>query len=403
MPNRADVYAIARLSAGLPLDGEVESTSEMFRPVVVDLAATELERRQTTLDWLLRIHPRRAEIFKAINDARPFEPMPAEPARRAAHLGDLAQANDSSRFLWNRHLVRRHANLLVSNPKVGKTYFSMDLSRRLYHGLPWPGGQPPTLPAGTKTLWICGDRHHDELLELAPRFRLPVEALMFNARPDDPYGGTNLDDPATIELLRENVEIERPALVIIDTLWRCTQRKLHVESEVNALMNPLITIAKDLDTTLLCLMHLSKDGETIGRRLEGVCRGILKMTFPDPEQPARRRIDITGNFQQPLPLGMTLLDGECDYDHEPPTEPAKGAPGRNPRQSEAAKSFIREELSAHNDQTWGSLVTRWETQRDGNYKTFERAVKSMRDGGELCSDGGKGTGRQMVLHLNGQD
>ncbi len=62
------------------------------------------------------------------------------------------------------------------------------------------------------------------------------------------------------------------------------------------LMDPIISLAHECDVSVLGLMHLSKDQDTLGRRLEGLARAVLKLFRPDPAQPNRRRLEVIGNF-----------------------------------------------------------------------------------------------------------
>ena len=149
----------------------------------------------------------------------------------------------------------------------------MELAKRIYNAVTWPDGQPPTFPAGTTTLWICGDRHQDELRDLAKEYGLPHEAIRLNALPQEPWGGWDLDNPDNVKLLRELIENEHPGLTFIDTVWRATRRRLNREDEVNTIMTPIVTIAQECDASIVGLMHLSKDMDTLGRRLEGLARG----------------------------------------------------------------------------------------------------------------------------------
>src|SRR5262249_42393947 len=136
------------------------------------------------------------KLIKALDEIDPEGPPPeAAATRRTAHLGDLAGANEARRFTWPRWFVRGHFTLLTSDPKVGKPRVGRELAKRIYREDCWPDGQCPTLPPGTKTLWVPGDRQQDELRELARAYGLPVEAVLLNASPDDPYGGVSLDDP----------------------------------------------------------------------------------------------------------------------------------------------------------------------------------------------------------------
>ena len=286
-----------------------------------------------TRDWFLAGRPERGtpssrQSLVKTRWARPPEARDRRLIVRSAHLGDLTSCQAAGRFIWLNWIVRAHFTLLSSDPKIGKTHLALDLARRLWFGLPWPDNQPATFPTGTTTLWVCGDRHQDELRERAAAFGLPPDAVRLNALPGNPYGGWDLDDPDNVKLLNDLVASERPGLAFIDTVWRATRRRLNKEDEVNAPMTPIVSIAQSCDVSIMGLMHLSKDQDTLGRRLEGLARGIMKMFKPDPAQPDRRRLEVTGNFKEPPPLGVTLHDSGCDFDFDPPKEPTKNAGGR---------------------------------------------------------------------------
>jgi hypothetical protein len=127
------------------------------------------------------------------------------------------------------------------------------------------------------------------------------------------------------------------------------------------------------------------------------------MFRPDPNQANRRKLEVIGNFKEPPPLGITLRDGGCDFDFNPPEEAAKSLGGRRPTEREKAARFIIDALTRQNDLIGNDLCDQWESNHGGSYKTFWRAVKDMTEAGDLATDGGTGTGKQKVLHLIGQN
>jgi hypothetical protein len=395
-----DAWVLAKPIVDLPVTSdELAAVSVLWRPLAERLARAPLADRPGIIEVFSLALPDPDALVKALASVKPDgTPPSAAPKRLTAHLGDLAGYQSAGRFVWPGWIVRGHFNLLSSDPKIGKTHLALDLARRIYFALSWPDGQAASFPAGTKTIWVCGDRHQDELRDRATDFGLPPEAILLNASPDEPYGGWDLDDPKIVDALRERVISEKPALVIIDTVWRATRRRLSKEDEVNELMDPLITMAQECDTTLLGLMHLSKDAETLGRRLEGLARAILKLFKPDPGQPDRRKLIITGNFKEPPPLGVTIRDGGCDFDFAPPEESAKSPGGRPPEERDKARKFIAEALTVQNNRKATALLNEWE-KSGGKEATFWRAMRDMRDDGELTTDGGKGTGKPMTFHL----
>jgi len=182
--------------------------------------------------------------------------------------------------------------------------------------------------------------------------------------------------------------------VVIDTVWRATRRKLSKEDEVNALLNPLITIAQQSGTTLVGLMHLSKDNETLGRRLEGLARAILKLLKPDPSQPTRRRLEVVGNFKEAPPLGVTIREGGCDYDFTPPQEPVTNSGGRPAVKLDKAIAFLQGEL-ANGDQKGCDLIEKWLTLGESKSPIFD-AKKRMEAEGRLFVDDSK---KPQIWHL----
>jgi AAA domain len=166
-----DAWVLVRLASDQPLNGELAAMSEAWRPLAERLAATPPEGRRSGLEWFLAGQPDPNAIILAMAQVDPMGPAPAPTSAsivRSAHLGDLTSCQNAGQFIWPNWIVCAHFTLLSSDPKIGKTHFALDLARRLWFGLPWPDGQTPTLPAGTATLWVCGDRHQDEL-ESAPQ------------------------------------------------------------------------------------------------------------------------------------------------------------------------------------------------------------------------------------------
>lgn len=378
-----DACAIAKLIYGDTLNGELQDVSDSFRRIAGLMNGLPVISRRMAFDAFLCDRLDGASIIESIGNIDPTAPWPVQEAvfRRAAHLGDLSRADSGQDFTWKKWIARRHINLLSSDPKVGKTVTVMDWARRMWFELAWPDGQDPTYPAGTKTLWIPGDRHHDQLKALAASYGMPPEAVLFNADPSDPYGGCTIDEPEDIERLRELVEVERPGLVVIDTIWRATRRKLFREDEVNALLDPIVRIAQECDVAVLGLMHLSKSGETLGRRLEGLARSIITITKPDPEgQPDRRKLEVPrANFKVGPPLGVTIKDGECIYDFEPPEEndaPPKSKGGRPSKERDEACQFIRDALGKLNNQKTTALKQAF-MESGGVEGTFWNARKAM--------------------------
>ncbi len=220
-----------------------------------------------------------------------------------------------------------------------------------YHGLPWPDGQTMTLPRESKSLWICGDGHQEEIAGAARKMNLPLDAVLFNASPDDPCTGVDLDDPAAIESLDAFLEISAAPLVFIDTLTNSTSRDLCRQTDVKSLLSPLQEIAQRRQVAIALLLHLSRAGQALGRRTKGLTRTLIHLDCPDPCQPTRLRLWVEKSFElRPAALGVTIGEAGNEYDDGPPVTDAREdcmprKRGKAPVKLDACEEWLARQLS----------------------------------------------------------
>ncbi|MFO0892555.1 MAG: AAA family ATPase, partial [Isosphaeraceae bacterium] len=294
---------------------------------------------------------------------------------------------------------------VAASEGTGKTRFLLDLARILYLGLPWPDGQPATLPAGTRTLWLCADGHQDEIAETLPGFGLPDDAVVFPAHPDEPYDGTSLDDGELVGeggILEEAIREVRPGLVVVDTLTNATARDLCAQAQMKSLKDPLVRLVQRHGINIVLSLHLNKEGQALGRRVRGITRTLIHLECPDPARSGRLRLWVEKSYgMKPPALGVTMGEHGNTYDDAPPprAEPGEATPsGRPPERRGKAVEFLREALGRENDQLGNDLCRAWVAE-GGGARTFWRAVDQLEEAGELVSDGGPGTRKPKVLHL----
>ena len=198
-----DAWVFARLVAGQSCDEFIERTHPGIRPVARYLAEIDRSSRPHAFGCFLAGQRDRDLVSKAVADADPLGQAPS----LAAALGpacalDLDLATLGFQWAWPGWIPRGRVSGVGGFEGTGKTRFALDLARRAYHGLPWPDGQPMTLRRGSKSLWICGDGHQEEIADAARKMKLPLDAILFNASPEDPctrqaYQGPdpNVDPP----------------------------------------------------------------------------------------------------------------------------------------------------------------------------------------------------------------
>jgi KaiC/GvpD/RAD55 family RecA-like ATPase len=346
-----EAWVLRRILGGVAIDGDIDGMAAGWRPVAEKLLACPLEDRGTLMDWYLMARSDGDAIFRAVSDAVPSAPAPPGEAAEAdpsATLADVCRLDGDRSWPWPGWLPRASLTALASDPGIGKTLLAMTLSREIWRGSTWPDGQPPTFPQGTRTLWVPGDQHFGQLVEVAAAYGLPPEAIVLNGSPDDPTGRLFLDDIESIEALRRRVIRHTPALVVIDTVGMTTDRNLGKPEEARQYFEPLMKIANEHRTSFLLLTHLSKDSQqALGRRIVGASRVVWKLTQPDPEgQPDRRKLWVDKSYAlKPPALGMTIAAEGCTFDAQPPEGPSKDKGGRAPAKLEACKQWLLERLT----------------------------------------------------------
>jgi hypothetical protein len=225
---------------------------------------------------------------------------------------------------------------------------------------------------------------------------LPDEAIVFNSPADDPYGGTDLDDGAARDYLDSVIPDVRPGLVFIDTLTNATGKDLCRQNEVKVLMAPLIEIAQRHQVTIVPLLHLSRDGQALGRRIKGITCTLIQLECPDPEKPHHLRLWVEKTYaKRPAPLGVLMGDKGNEYDAQDiPKPPEKSTPGRPPEAVAKARQFILDELGRQNDRKTADLCNEF-VKAGGAEGTFFRARDGLAKEGLVSYEG-----KPQLLHLH---
>jgi hypothetical protein len=392
-----DAWAVGRLLCGEAVNGELAAVSVPFRRLVNLLADLPVEARQGPFRGFLCGFPEADKIVKAVADADPSGPPPeADPPERCATLADLRRLVADTKWPWPGWLAAGVLNALAADPGTGKTIMAADLARRLWFGQPWPDAQPNPLPERTRTLWVPGDRHYVQLIDLAGKYGLPDEAVLFNAPGADPTAGLDLDDPDELAALLARIRDESPGMVIIDTVGMTTEKNLCKPEDARAYFGPLMDVARLTGILFLLLTHLSREGQALGRRINGACRLVWKMTHPDPEgQPDRRRVWVDKTYLvKPPPLGMTIADAGCSFDFNPPTAPEPDKGGRPPEKLDKAIAFLTAKLT-EGDRKQCELVSEWEATGGAKGTVFNAFPVMLADGRLVIDD----TVKPKVCHL----
>ena len=315
--------------------------------------------------WPTRSGP----IEKAIADQDPTRPPPTAATatgHKFATAADVRAVQTAAGSTWEGFIPSAKIFGIAAPEGVGKTRFCLDLCRRAWHGPPltWPDGQTIALPPHTPSLWLSADGHHDEVVGTMADFGLPDEAVVFPAPKDEPYANASLDDKDTWKWVDDAVATVRPWCLFIDTLTYATSHDLCEQEVIARLKTPLVNLVQTYSINVALLLHVSLQGQALGRRIKGVTRTLIHLEAPDPDRPERVRLWVEKtSSKSPNPLGVTITAHGNDYDSNPP------APRKETGVADPRKNGIRHRISR------------------------DRAVEGKTKGSTTCSASGSPSGR----------
>jgi hypothetical protein len=380
-----DAWLIRRLLTGATLNGEVEGIAKPFRPIADYLETLPQDARIVAWDGFLRARSDESELIEALAAVDPAGPMPAVEQPRFATIADLRYLQSEITWVWPGWIPAARVVGVAGFEGIGKTRLCLDLCRRAYHGLPWPDNQPPTFKPGTRSVWMCADAHHDELAEIMPAFKLPDDAVVFPAPPESPYDCTDLDSADTLDALEKVIAAVGPAFTFIDTLTAATSKDLCDARSIKPIKTPLARLTHEYNTCIVLSLHVSREGQALGRRIKAVTRSLMHLECPDPEHSSRLRLWVEKTFaKKPPALGVTMGDAGNTYDFDPPKAAEPNPGGRPPKKLPKAIGFLNQKL-AKEDRKGCELVDEWEALGESKGTLFN-AKKAMEKDGLLVVD-----------------
>lgn len=377
-------------------------------PIVKVLRLPGLEAGEDIAEW----KNRQPELWSNDDLHDELERLIAEvpvTTERWATAEDVKCASAKMPWIWPGWIPGQSVITISGFEGTGKSRFVGSLIQLVTHGFPWPDGQPATLPRDSRFLWICSDGQHAEIPAMLTDFDVPLEAVVFPAPPESPFGGTDIDDPDTQSTIRRAIAATRPALVIVDSITSATSTDIASAQSVKPLKELFLGWCQDFGCSVIFLSHLSAEGNLLGRRLLAVARTRIDLNCPDEHKTDRLSLAVLKSFgAKPAPLGVTMGTAGNTYDNSPPARVINGKPVKGMKRPptdlvEKARIMITESLGEADHLIGNTLLKTW-TESDSSMdfnqarSAFWTAVDQLAVAEKLTKDGGIGTGHQVTLH-----
>ena len=345
--------------------------------------------------------------FKGIDDAlvagATIETKSAKKIFIPATMADIRRLRGEGGWIWENWLPRYGVCGLAGFEGTGKTRQWLDFHRRVWKGEKFPHEKELTIPKETPAIWMCADGQHEEIPDILADFGLPDESVVVPTTPDDRFGGCDLDDPEVSGpggLIEQAIQACNPWCLAIDSLTYATGRDLCSQASMKHFKTMFSRFATTFHILVVLILHMSKDGQVLGRRIKGLTRTLLHLECPDSDHSELLRLWVEKSFsKKPQAIGITMGTPKHETDDDPPAKIVRDANNRRVMTAKAAEDFIVASLTQENDRLYQELLGLWE-EKEGSERTFKRAVSTLRNSGRICTDGGAGTRQPMVMHLN---
>lgn len=411
---RAAVRTIAGYAKGMNLEDKQEvvynhlaGAHKDAKPEVSDyvlLATFKWAWKKGADDPLNRPKPSLAEDAAS-------EFLGEEDTMEAANAADIIALMKDRKFLWGDDerkvgwLQLGGMHLIEGREGTGKTRFVMDLVKRWTLDQYWPDGSKTTVNPNSKVLFVAADSHWDQIATTAQEFGIPFENVLFAGPKTSPYDFTNIDEKATIDIIRLWCRKYEIALIVVDTLMSSTSKPLVDKQECASIAKPLRAIAIEFNLSVVMIGHLNSQGNTYGLAMQGNCENVIRLEANemDAQNVSIRSIKCRWNrFALPVIEGRQHDTG-WEYTSRGSDQGEKEQVKGRQAASVAIKAFLKTVSRA----AWGEIIDELEESKYAK-TTVNRAIKVMVETGEIISykekfPSGKECSFYEINPLYGQD
>ena len=279
----------------------------------------DLPRHGDVSDWLAAGHT--ATDLMALIERTPIYTAPApDPAPAAVAvwqwLADVPRQHVE--WIWSSRLARGSLTLWIGDGGMGKSRLSNDVAARITTGAPWPDGSGPA-PLGTVVILSAEDN-------AAYTIRPAIEAAggdlarvaILEAIRDASGAERTFQLASDLSALEALIEATGAEQLVVDPVSAYFGTKLdsYRDTDVRAVLEPLVRLAERRHLAVLGIMHISKASDRLARhRALGSVAFVnaARLVFaigPDPEDGDRRLlVPVKANLCREAPaLAFRLVD-----------------------------------------------------------------------------------------------
>jgi hypothetical protein len=297
------------------------------------------ESQNRSIDKVIEFIRNSQESTEKKDPERPIKPL---------SLADASSLIQGLKWIWKDWILAGQLTLVTGATGAGKSTLMADLARRVYRGENWPDGQAQTIEPGRSILWLNSDRRMDQLHELWKSNQIPPEKCYLAHETGNVLNPLHLDDPASIQLIREYVKAVNPWALVIDTIARATSLDLCQPQAVTEITRPLLELSEQTGIAIFLLGHTNNAGQAYGRHLKTTCQVCWRLEGTSATSTRTLLNDERCVSKSPEPIGATIqVDGSWKWGEVV-----------NPDESgrlQGCARLIMEQVSRNGRKSWNEL------------------------------------------------
>jgi hypothetical protein len=310
------IQAIADQLAGLESHVPADAFTEPLRSAYTAVLDASPGNRQQALIRSLINCPERDSLIGAVLAAAPGDRL------NFLSLAEIADDLPPITWFWSDWIPNGMITLLGSAPGIGKSFFALDLARRVIHGMAFPDGSATPRP-GAAVIYVDAELVPQMISERAERWGMDTSRL-YLLHPEE-RSFIDFSQQLDRDRLIEMACTLDPALIVVDSLSSISSRGENSVEDVRDLLGFLNNLALDVQSALLLIHHLRKRGPLESRdsltiddfrgssHIIAMARSVLGLsvvqTGPEPDRNGPRRLEVVKSnlARYPEPIGVEFL------------------------------------------------------------------------------------------------
>jgi hypothetical protein len=171
-------------------------------------------------------------------------------------VNEILDSMPELEWLWPEWIPVGMLSILAASPGTGKSYFALDLARRVISGTTFPDDSPVGQPG--RVLYVDAENTPTIYKQRLSTWQDYEKRHFYYLKPDPERLILNLDDAADRDDFLDAICVIRPRLTIIDSYGAATLRGDRYKEDVQDLLSFLTKVASDHRTAMLLVHHLRK-------------------------------------------------------------------------------------------------------------------------------------------------